>query len=126
MEKSIYKLKFYGEDYELLGVYSHYANNETLAVVLVDKDTFEPFADITVNLSNSLATKTLAYVDTNNNEWAEKFLTDNKIAKPVGEYGFNGRIFGSSGFCVYPLYEFDLTKLMSEEEFEKLGGNENE
>ena len=119
MEKSIYKLKFYGEDYELLGVYSHYVDNETLAVVLVEKDTFEPFADITVNLPISMATKTLAYVDTNNSEWVEKFLKDNKIAKPTGEYGF-------SGFCSYPLYEFDLTKLMSEEEFSKLRGNENE
>lgn len=56
---------------------------------------------ITVNLGP--VPEGMAYIDTNNNPWAEKFLKKHKIAKPTG-------VVGHSGFCTYPLYMFDMTK----------------
>lgn len=41
----------------------------------------------------------MAFIDVNNCSWAEQFLITNGLAKPVG-------IFGESGYCLYPLYEF--------------------
>jgi hypothetical protein len=103
-----YKLKFYGDTYKVVPFKSRYFNNDTLAVMLMT-DKGEEFAIITVNIELTQASETRAYIDTNNHKWAENFLLDNKIATHTGEYGF-------SGFCLYPLYEFDLTKL---EEFEE-------
>ena len=103
-----YELNFYGDTYKVIPFKSRYFNNDTLAVVLMTENG-EPFADLTVNIADSLANDTMAYIDVNNNEWVEKFLKDNEIAQPTDLFGF-------SGFCVYPLYKFDLTKL---EEFEE-------
>lgn len=49
----------------------------------------EPFAVLTVNLDNP---------------WAEKFVKTNRIAKD--EY-----ITDASGYCRYPLYSFNLSRL---------------
>ena len=79
-----------------------YKNNKSLAVILEQDD--EIIAVLTVNLPDSDAHDNLAYIDTNNVPWAEDYLIDNGIAKPTGAYM-------ESGFCEYPLYEFDLSKL---------------
>ena len=42
----------------------------------------------------------MAAIDTNNCPWAEKFLTDNKLAADTGRKV-------RSGFCTYPIYKFD-------------------
>jgi hypothetical protein len=79
-----------------------YRNNGTLAVYATEGN--EDFADITVNLPDSMfvCDEKTAFVDTNNCPWAEKFLKENGIAKPTGDYGH-------SGWCSYPLYEFNLS-----------------
>lgn len=59
-----------------------------------------PFATLTVNLGDRLK-ENQAYLDTNNCPWAEDFVTDNKLGHDTGAVGF-------SGFCMYPLYEFDM------------------
>lgn len=85
---------------------SHYANNNTLAVIVmeVDGNGWEEEVDvITVNLPFGIADDTHAYIDTNNCSWAEKMLKKSGLAKPTGEYGH-------SGWCSYPLYEFNLDK----------------
>jgi hypothetical protein len=89
-------------------VITKYTNNNTLAVLLkCAKTPWEDFAVITVNLSGSpygdgkYQSDTKAYIDTNNCPWAEDFLKENNIAKPLDLYGM-------SGYCTYPLYEFDL------------------
>jgi len=81
-----------------------YANNGSLAVFLSDNK--EMIAVLTVNIdaSDCIGDEACAYIDTNNIPWVEDFLQENKIAYPTGEYGF-------SGFCAYPLYRFDLSKL---------------
>lgn len=86
-----------------------YTENDTLAVVILcveDGVVTEPYAVLTVNLSNPFAqSDTRAFVDTNNNGFwgCEDFIKKNMLAKPVG---INGR----SGYCSYPLYDFDLSR----------------
>ena len=62
---------------------------------------------ITVNIDYPLSgdNETTAFIDTNNlNAFLiERFLQENQIATPTGEYG-------QSGFCTYPEYRFDLSK----------------
>ena len=65
----------------------------------------QPFATIAKQLYESVDAPML-YVDTNNCPWAEKFIEDNQL----GEYtGISTR----SGYCMYPLYAFNLGKLRS-------------
>lgn len=79
-----------------------YLNNGSLAVIAIE-ESGEEFDTITVNLPFGDADDTHAYIDTNNCPWAKEMLKKHKSAKPTGEYGH-------SGFCTYPLYEFDLSK----------------
>lgn len=85
-----------------------YNSNGTLAVVALEAPrggcvTSEYFDTITVNLEFGFAHGNLAYVDTNNCPWAVEMLEENGIASPTGMYG-------RSGWCEYPLYEFNLEK----------------
>lgn len=98
---------FYGEDYLLTPMVRTYKNNKSLAIFLYGEDD-EWFCDITVNLpENQLSNperKDIAFVDTNNSPWLPAFIEKHGLGKPTGNYGM-------SGFCVYPEYEFDLSKL---------------
>lgn len=93
------------ETYKLYLVAHKYVGNNSLAVLAMSlEDGYdEDFATITVNLPWGFADDTHAYIDINNCPWAEKMLVENGYAKPTGDKM-------SSGFCTYPLYEFDLTK----------------
>lgn len=62
-----------------------------------------PYATLTVNLGKMLESDK-AYVDTNNFPEAESFIKKYRLGKPTGNYAY-------SGFCSYPLYQFDLKKL---------------
>lgn len=90
------------EKYNITLAFEKYRNNNTLAVEAYDEDG-EPLTVITVNLPGGKADTTHQYVDTNNNPEIEKFLVDNNIAHPTGDIGI-------SGFCTYPLYEFNITE----------------
>lgn len=79
-----------------------YRNNGNLAITL-DSPTEGPFATLTVNLNEKLPSN-MAYVDVNNCPWAPKFIAEYELGKPTGSYR-------PSGFCVYPLYEFDQDAL---------------
>lgn len=62
-----------------------------------------PYARLTVNLKP--VPEGFAYVDTNNVPFAEEFINRYKLGKyVVGQDAI-------SGFCVYPLYHFDMGKL---------------
>ena len=80
-----------------------YRKTDTLAVEAIDENG-ESFADITVCLGQPLMPG-FAFIDTNNCRWAEEMLRKNGIAKPAAN-----RARMSSGFCSYPLYEFDMSK----------------
>ena len=85
---------------------STYRNNGNLAIIL-DSPTEGPFATLTVNLDGPKLSKNYAFVDTNNCPWAEAFIKEHGLGKPTGTVGY-------SGYCQYPLYEFDLSKLGEE------------
>ena len=95
------------ETHNLYLTIDSYQNNGSLAVIVMEvkEDGSEEYFDcITVNLWDScMLDENMAYIDTNNCSWAEKMLKQHKFAKPTGEYGH-------SGWCSYPLYEFNLSK----------------
>lgn len=100
----VYKLTVWNEEFLLRLFRSSYSFGDNLAIVARTTQG-EPFATLTVNFGDEIPDKTRAYIDTNNCPWAEEFLVENSIAKPVkGCYHI-------SGYCLYPLYEFDLTKV---------------
>lgn len=83
-----------------------YESGGGLAVIVMEVDengNEEMFDVITVNLPFGWAGENQAYIDTNNCSWAEKMLKKMKLAKPTGDYC-------GSGYCKYPLYEFNLKK----------------
>ena len=89
-------------------IVTKYTNPETLAILLrCAESPWEDFAVITVNLANSpygdvkYQDESHAYINTNSCPWAEDFLQENGIAKPDPR-----DIYGMSGYCTYPLYEF--------------------
>ena len=89
-------------------IVTKYTNPETLAILLKCAESpWEDFAVITVNLVNSpygdvqYQDESHAYINTNSCPWAEDFLQENGIAKPDPR-----DIYGMSGYCTYPLYEF--------------------
>lgn len=84
-----------------------YQTTDTLAVEAIDENG-ETFADITVCLGQPLMPG-FAFIDTNNCRWAEEMLRKNGIAKPAR----NGACM-ASGYCTYPLYEFDMSKFSEE------------
>ena len=99
-----------GRTYPVTLNFTSYVMDNTLAVRLVEaRPPWSPFAVITVNLSDRVQDETHAFLDTNNCPWAEEFLLDNKIARKT-------EVTMKSGFCTYPLYEFDLDSKWSEEE----------
>lgn len=104
----MYKVNLFNTEWDLILVRSHYTHGGGLAVI-ADTPEGECFAVLTVNLdSYSLdGDKEYAFIDTNNCPWAEEFLIKNNIAAPT-------RIIVHQGFCAYPLYKFDLTKLKEE------------
>ena len=101
---------FFGEDITLRPIIRRYRTNNRLAIELVSTDEEETFTYLTVNINFDLSSDsddTLAFVDTNNNGWAEEFITKYQLGIKTGNYGISGR-------CVYPEYKFDLTKLNEE------------
>lgn len=92
--------------YRVLPIRREY-NNKTLAIQLQSYDG-EPISTLTVNLPDEfimISGENYAFVDTNNNPNAEEFIQENELGIPTG-------YFGRSGFCEYPLYIFDLSKLI--------------
>lgn len=98
--------------YNLVPVKETYQKNGRLGVMLFDLDEAEEFALLTVNIPNAMTSKeNCSFVDTNNCSWAEKFLTENKLASPT-------KRSACSGYCTYPEYEFDISKLIEEKDLE--------
>ena len=102
------KITLFGKTYNVTPHVNGYCDNGSLAIRLLC-DNYEPFATLTVNLDESASCKEdCAFIDTNNCPWAGTFIRDNNLGVPTGRYGY-------SGFCTYPEYKFDLSKLQQEE-----------
>ena len=77
-----------------------YAANDHIAISIWSESE-GPFADLTVNLSETAKyPKHYGYVDVNN------FPEATALIERLGIGKWTGGLF-SSGFCTYPLYEFD-------------------
>lgn len=98
--------------YDVAVTLDRYVADGSLYVGLVDKNTGEPFADVTVCFDEPLLTanpeadenETFCYIDTNNLPEVEEFIKSNGLGKPT-------KITKASGFCTYPLYKMNLGKL---------------
>lgn len=63
-----------------------------------------PIADITVCLGGAKKNESFSYLDMNNCPWAANLVKELEIAKDTG-------MTQRSGYCIYPLYEFDMDKV---------------
>ncbi|MBR1737462.1 MAG: DUF4313 domain-containing protein [Firmicutes bacterium] len=84
---------------------SWYEDNGSICVMLNTEYAGEEieYCILTVNIVPSLPPY-YAYLDTNNIPCAEQFVRDNKLGAFTG-------IMGNSGYCSYPLYQFDKDRL---------------
>ena len=106
------KQELYDKERKFFLCRSTYCADDSLAVLCfehVEEDNEimdEEWCDVTVCLPYTpfQDPKTDACVDTNNSPWLAEFLQKYGIAKPTG-------ISVHSGFCNYPIYRFDLSKL---------------
>ncbi len=105
MEKKLELKTQFGTTEQVSIEINTYLNNGNMYIGLstMEDGYPEPYGDVTVNLGVEVP-DFCGYVDTNNMPELEKFLVDNDI----GEFtGFMER----SGFCMYPLYMFNVDKL---------------
>lgn len=80
-----------------------YSYNDRLAL-LVQSWSQGPMAVLTVNLADEPVSGMRAFLDTNNVPDATSLVERLGIGEDTG-------IRGKSGYCTYPLYEFDLEKI---------------
>lgn len=92
-----------GTNYNLTLVKSMYVDNHNLYLGLNAIES-GPFANITVNIDKLPYGQ--AAVDTNNCSWVEEFIAQHKLGKKTDKTL-------KSGYCTYPVYEFDM-KLIDE------------
>ena len=92
---------FYCKENVNLAVHS-YASNDNLAIMMICAETHEPFASLTVNLDKKLISNQ-AFIDASNLRLALCFVINNKLGRLVG--------LGHSGFCDYPLIEFNMSEV---------------
>lgn len=90
-------VKAWNDEYKVDIKKSAYANNDNLAIELIEDDG-SPFAMLTVNIHK--LPYGYAYLDTNNCPWVVDFVEGNNLGEFAGTYGV-------SGFCVYPLFKFN-------------------
>lgn len=100
--KSSFKVETWFGTYDVFCTTEKYQRPNNLAIQLWEPEE-GPFATLTVNLGRKLP-ENQAFVDTNNCPWAEQFIAQNELGVPVGDFGF-------SGYCAYPLYEFNLERM---------------
>ena len=94
------------KEFKVSFVTDTYVDNDNLYVGLEvhnDDGSTDFFCDITVNIGEK-CNADCAFVDDNNIPRMERWLCENGIATPTGN-------FGLSGFCVYSEFRFDMGKI---------------
>ena len=89
-------------DNVLLQVTRYQANN-SLCIQAYNR-TDGPIARLTVCLPGTTLGDNYAFVDVNNCPWAEDFIRRYHLGVDVG-------LLVSNGYCMYPLYQFDIREL---------------
>ena len=85
-----------------------YANNDQIAILLYEKDSWEYYGDLSVFVE-PFEDKSYMALDTNNTPDAEWFVERYKLWTLVS--------YVHSGFCSYPVYAMDLEELMKYDSF---------
>lgn len=127
MEKTLKFNAPFGEE-EVKLVVANYANNNRLYIGLLsrdedDPDFFEPFDDLTVNLTVAdLKNPNEAFIDNNFSREKIQFIEKNKLGKVIP-------VTFQSGFCTFQAVAFDIERLREfapegVEEFVNQLGNE--
>ena len=98
------KYSVYKDCYLLTGKFV--ADNSLSIEIWNDED--GPIVDLTKCLGN--ADENQGYLDTNNYPWLQELVDRLGIGKFTG-------LLKQSGFCTYPLYEFDMDKVKEYEGF---------
>jgi hypothetical protein len=103
----IFNFPFLGKTYKVQFKAEHYACNGNLALQAYTEDG-EPFADVSVNVMGALSAddgKDHICLDVNNlpmSSFGE--IVKAGVLTPTGRQA-------ESGFCTYPIYKVDLTKI---------------
>ena len=103
-KEKLYYSGYFGEEEVFLSVnrYEFY-NNLAISLLCKDEDgCVEPYGSLTVNIKPLLERQ--AALDTNNLSTARQFVEKYKLGKFTGNYVV-------SGYCTYPVYEFDIERL---------------
>ena len=74
--------------------------NDSLAVNMFSDDG-ELYGDVTVNLNHPMQSETMAFLDENNMPGIGRWIEENGLGSDTG-------IRARYGYCVYPLYQFDM------------------
>lgn len=82
---------------------SRYQANNSLCIQAYNH-TDGPIARLTVCLPDTTLGDNCAFVDVNNCPWGEEFIQRYRLGTDMG-------VMASSGYCVYPLYKFDIQQL---------------
>lgn len=110
------KLHAWGQDREIAFSIDKYANNDNTAIQMwawvegcyengVKLDGYyEPWSTLTVNLPKRKCKPNCAFIDVNNNGDIIGWLEKNNL-------GFETGVFEISGFCIYPMFEFNMDEL---------------
>lgn len=80
----------------------HYIADNSLVIDIVNPD--DNIARITTCLDRLTVHEDEAFVDMNNCPWAEDFIHRYRL-------GEDTQIREQSGFCIYPLYKFDMDRI---------------
>lgn len=100
--RKIYVAKTDFAEYDVYLDVSEYVENKNVAVSLWS-DEVGPVAMLTKNLEK--VEDGYAYIDTNNNPWAEDFIVSNGLGEPTGKVK-------QSGYCIYPLYKLNMDAIL--------------
>ena len=85
-------VKARNKEYKVHIVTGEYTTTGNLAIQLLEDNTNELFAILTVNLDKKLP-KGYAYLDTNNCPWAVDFVEDNNLGQFTGICGQSGFLY---------------------------------
>lgn len=101
------------DEYRLVPILHHYANNNHIGIELFDLADYETYCYLTTNIDSPLTNEIAgAFVNINNFSDALKVIRKEKLGIVTNNIGY-------SGYCAYPEVEFDLNKLVDHSDFQK-------
>ncbi len=99
-------------EYSKITVCNYVYEKVCMGLAMKDKDGDELIP--TTNIGGSIGNGTImpmycAFIDTNNYPGIENYLKESGLATPYERFG--APVMGQSGWCSYPLYQFNKEKL---------------